>query len=200
MGNEWGHGGKFEKFDETVMDDGTRLEIGWGEHPHSRSDDRMYARLPSGEIEAFDGHRVLVQVTLRTMNYLKCSSLSGNEVRKGGWCLISFNGNPVRGFFLRDATYGLRRAADEVEKFMDHNVRWWAKDFRDDLIGRRVYWNNQPAKITQWLEATLSSDARLIIEGDPGPLTCAWHDEPEQTIVTDALDPHIWWWREHSDG
>src|SRR5262245_36631578 len=97
-GDQWGFGNpeKQEAFDHSMMDDGTPFDLVFGEFPHSRSDNDVYARFADGSVEDFDGHRVLVRVSLRSMNYLKCSGLSGNEVRKGGWCMIEFNGRKVR--------------------------------------------------------------------------------------------------------
>src|SRR6266550_5734358 len=93
MTDKWGVGNKKDEkaFAKTFV--GSReVELFFGEFPHSRSDNNIYARWPDGRIDEFDGHRVLVSVELSMKNYLKESELSGDEIRKGGSCLIKFNG------------------------------------------------------------------------------------------------------------
>src|SRR5690349_3436109 len=106
--DQWGYGNPKDTkpFGRQRMDDGSPFDIVWGEHPHGRQDNRMYARFPDGRIEDFDGHRVRTHVELRTFNYLKCSGLSGNEVRKGGQFRIYLNDRLVWAKFWREADSG----------------------------------------------------------------------------------------------
>ena len=103
MSDEWGPGdlSKAKTFGWTTIGeekDGGALELFFGEHPHSRRDDNIYARDDHGNVYGFDGHRPLIDVTFRSYNYLKSSHLSGDEIRKGGQCVILADREPVYGF------------------------------------------------------------------------------------------------------
>lgn len=95
---KWGFGkGDTEPFAITWLgkNKNQQLELLWGEHPHSRSNDNMYARTPSGTIFEFAGHRALIDIEFKSYNYLKESELSGDQIRKGGICKIISDKVPV---------------------------------------------------------------------------------------------------------
>lgn len=199
MDEKWGFGcGEEKAFDFSQMDDGTPFSIVWGEHPHSRSDNRMYARFTDGKIESFDGHRVLVRVELRSYNYLKCSGLSGNEVRKGGQYRLYFGERMVWGQFFRDPVWGLRHAANTIEKLFDSEPRLW--ESAEPKVGRKIYWMNHPAVITGFdCDENEGGGNRLYLKSAEGTFPRApWHEDDTDsavTVITDTLSPHIWWWR-----
>jgi hypothetical protein len=199
----FGNGSKYSPgpFAVSAMDDGTPFELLFGEHPHSRRDDNIYARFPDGRIEAFDGHRVLTRVNLRTFNYLKCSGLSGNEVRRGGQFQIFLNDKLVWAEFIRDATHGLRKAESTLAKILDSPVSIW--DDKWPEIGRKLFYMNHPAVITGFdCDEHESSGNRLYLKSETGTFPRPAWSEPEdhddddrESIATDTLSPHIWWWR-----
>lgn len=149
--DEWGPGERAateKAFDVTTVGEGERrevVELVFGEHPHSRQDNNIYARWPDGRIEGFDGHRVLVDVQITSYNYLKSSGLSGNEVRKGGTAKISFNGRVVHSFFFRDAQRALLDAHALIDKLMEHPLNLWREG--TSAVGRRIWYDGQPAVI-----------------------------------------------------
>jgi hypothetical protein len=197
--NDWGFGNGEEKpFDASVMDDGTPFTLHFGEHPHSRSDDRIYAKFENGTVEAFDGHRILTRVELRTFNYLKMSGLSGNEVRKGGQFRIWLNGKLVWAEFVRDGIRGLQKTASTLGKLLDCSMQIWRPD--EPEKGRKIYYRETPAIIESFdCDEHESSGNRMVVRAECGQFPRApWDEDGEyvdETAVVDTLSPHIWWWR-----
>lgn len=169
MSERWGPGNKDKdpSFETGHLDDGTPYELIFGEHPHSRSDNNIYARFkePMGSeresIVGFDGHRILVRIELRTMNYLKTSYLS-------------------------------LRIRQKLYQLMDLPVALWKGETPE---GRKVYWRQTPAIITRWLpdQGCVILEADGVDYFPPSP----WDEaqEAEKTIKDDILTPSIWWWR-----
>lgn len=200
--NEWGIGDPAKAtswgFTTLGQKDGGALEVLWGEHPHARSDNKMYARSDDGIIYDFDGHRVLVDVQFRSYNYLKQSSLSGDEVRKGGTCVILADREPVFEFFFRDVQYALLRAHRLIGDLMEHSSNVMTKDGRAKLVGRKVCYRGHPAVIERLI---LDQGCVILKSADdkpfPRPVYCSDEDyEAETEIKDEILSPHIWWFRE----
>jgi hypothetical protein len=95
MSDQWGAGARSEWSNHgTVMVGKERYPLIYGEHPHSRNDNRHYVEM-HGETVGFDGHRILIGVNITASNYLKESHYSGDEVRKGGSGQILADGEVV---------------------------------------------------------------------------------------------------------
>ncbi len=200
MSDQWGHGDKFEPFDTTWMGD-QLIEIGWGENPHSRQDNRMYARTTDGTIHDFNGHRRSVTVNLATSNYMKSSDLSGNEIRK--WCeaTIVIDGKVAKRVKGRDPLETLLRTHHALSKVLNaDSPRVWRDG--DKLIGRKIYYRSVPAIIKS------VHDDELFIVPEVGQFTpSAYAIEEGPEAVADWLadyadgmrvnddDERIWWWR-----
>ncbi len=178
------------------------LELFWGEHPHSRSDNNCYARDDHGNVHGFDGHRCLIDVTLRSHNYLKESEMSGDEIRKAGQCIILADREPIYGFFFRDPQSALLRAHSIITTLSEHSLFLLNKAERDRIVGRKVYYDRTPAVITR----LLLDQGCVILEPEPGHTFQApvWEDDPQDwvsdygsSLKADILaDGHIWWHRE----
>lgn len=203
--DKWGYGNPDDKqpWGTAIMGeakDGRPLELLWGEHPHSRSDNRMYARDQHGTIHEFNGHRILIDVELRSNNYLKESALSGDEIRKGGSGAIFADGIQVYEFFFRDTQWALLKAHSLIGKLSEHSSNWLVKRERDQLVGRRIFYDRTPAIITSLIE-----DQGCIIVKPDGvpeflpPVYAAddgeWSGEDRKSIKDDVLSHNIWWWR-----
>jgi len=204
---EWGVGDKAEAeaWGHSSMQDGTPLELVWGQYPHSRSDNRVYARFPDGSIEAFDGHRPVLTMKFEASNYLKTSGLSGNEVRKGGNAQLFADDELVYSFFFREPDHALLQMHKLLLELSEHPANVLQKSSREKLIGREVYYRDHPATIT----AYDPDEGCVTIEsadGEPFPMP-AWVFEhegkgdgfgsPPEAIVRDALlSSHIWWFRD----
>lgn len=188
-------------FDRVAVGE-TAVDLLFGEHPHSRRDNNIYARFPDGRMEGFDGHRVLCTVLFQDYNYLKTSGLSGNEVRKGGTCTITMNGFQCATFFYRDLTWALLEAHRQIAKIQDFDVHLWQEEDRAALVGRKVYYRNHPAIITAFYEEDM--DVILMADGGTFPLAAyqqerdageMWDDEETAHVKDSIFSPHIWWYR-----
>jgi hypothetical protein len=169
------------------------VELIAGEHPHSRSDNKHYARFADGRIEGFDGHSVVTRVDLREYNYLKQSGLSGDEVRKGGTGKIYFDDVLCYEFFFRDIQHALTQAGSLIPKL--HEVNWSDRAQRNKLKGRKVYYRDQPAIV----ESLIVDQGCVILipEATSGFRPPAWDQDRETDHVKcEVIDPHIWWWRD----
>jgi len=199
--DQWGPGDpkKWRNHGSVVVGN-RRYPLIYGEHPHSRSDNRHYADVGHGDPVGFDGNRILVSVILESSNYLKSSGMSGDEVRKGGSGKIVADGEVVFEFFFRDIHYALRNADHIITELMEHSSGWMSKDERDRLVGRPIYYREIPAII----EHVITNQGCLMIrtaDGAPFPPPI-YHDpkedgddERESTVKVEVIDPHIWWFR-----
>jgi len=188
-------------------DSETPIELLHGEHPHSTKDENTYARTPDGEVFAFSGHAVLVDVIFESYNYLKESDWSGDEIRKGGCAVISFDRHPVYGFFYRDILDAMRRAAFFIPLLQEHATSYELRTNPQAIIGRRVYYRNTPAIVTdldlEQGEICIQSDppermfplmaheVEEIATGDRKPEDIERHS----AAWLDLLDEAIWWHR-----
>lgn len=205
MSEDWGIGSKANApgFALGHLEDGTPYELVMGEHPHSRSDNNIYARFANevgseGErVVGFNGHRILVRVQLETCNYLKTSWMSGDEVRKGGLWRVWLNGYEVYSGFTGDAFEALLTIRQKLHALMGLPVRLWKGESPE---GRAVYYRDMPARITTWLPD--QGCVVLVPDGEMAFAPPAWSDdrEAQQSIKDDILSPHIWWWRDAARG
>ena len=171
-------------------------ELILGEHPHSRSDNNVYARYPGGRIEEFDGHLILTRVEIEEYNYLKQSGLSGDEVRKGGTCRIFFNGKQVYEFFFREVERAFHRAASVVDALKESPSSMWESE---KLLGRKIYYRDHPAIIT----SVIAEQGCIIVEPDgcvfstpPWALQDGYPAGNSQSVKTEVISPDIWWFRD----
>lgn len=168
----------------------------YGEHPHSRSDNRHYVEM-SGEPVGFDGHRTLIGVQIESANYLKSSGLSGDEVRKSVGCKILADGVVVFEFGCRDVQYALLKAHALITELSEHSSGWLNGEERARLVGRKVFYREHPAVITRLV---LDQGCVIIETGDGKPFPHpvwrdAGDDEAENSVKTEVTDPNIWWFR-----
>lgn len=196
--DQWGAGDRSNWSNHGfVMVGAERRPLIYGEHPHSRSDNRHYVEM-DGEAVGFDGHRILIGVEITASNYLKGSHYSGSEVRKGGSGKITADGEVVFEFFTRDTRGALLRAHHLIGELSEHSSGWLSKEARDRLVGRKVYYRGVPAVITR-----LIVDQGCVIleteDGKPFPppvyRDAEDEDERESSIKDEVLSPHIWWHR-----
>ena len=204
--DKWGAGDLSKAHDcgwtKLGENDHNTLQLFWGEHPHNRSDNNLYARDDRGTIHDFDGHRVLIDVVVRSYNYLKESHLSGDEIRKGGNCEILADREPIYGFFFRDPQSALLRAHGLITKLSEHSLRLLTKEGRQKEIGRKVFYDRTPAIIERlyldrgcvWLVPAPGHKFQAPVwEDDPKD----WEAEHASGLKADILeDGHIWWFRE----
>lgn len=197
--NKWGPGDPSKWSDHGSVIVGTRrYPLIWGEHPHSRSDNQHYVNTGRAEPIGFDGHRVLVGVSLESSNYLKSSHLSGDEVRKGGSGKILADGEVVFEFFFRDVHYALRKADQLITELMEHSSGWMLRDQREQLVGRAIYYREVPAFIDSLI---VDQGCVMVQTADGRPFPPPVYaddddDERESRIKVEITSAHIWWHRE----
>jgi len=203
---KWGVGDQAnaKAFDKTWVGEDPEhaypVEIIHGQHPHSRSDNSFYARREDGTIDEFDGHRLLHDVQFREYNYLKTSSLSGNEIRKGGSCVIRINGLICGEFFFRDVMEAVLSARTLIQKIHDHPIQIWDTAERAKLVGRKIFYENYPA----YIERFIGDQACVIIRPQNGLLPISAFELEDdfpsgegREYVKDCIhSPRIWWFRD----
>ncbi len=203
--DKWGYGDPKDNkpFGITFMGPRERpraIALLMGEHPHSRSDNRIYAQDASGTIHEFDGYRTLIDFEIRSNNYLKESHLSGDEIRKGGSAKILADGVVVFEFFFRDPMWALLRAHQVVGELSEHSSGWLVATERERLVGRKIWYERTPAII----ERLIVDQGCILIKPDgvpefPPPV---WadkddaDDEDRHSIKTSVTDARIWWFRD----
>jgi hypothetical protein len=195
--DQWGAGNPDKWSDHgEVMMHGRRLRLIYGEHPHSRSDNHHYA-LMDGKPMEFDGHRILISVSIESENYLKESELSGNQIRKGGTGRIFADGLQVFEFFFRDPQWALLHAHHLIGELREHSSGWMIAKERAKLKGRKVFYREHPAII----QSLIVDQGCLILtaDGEKFPKPAYADDEnayePEREVKIEVNSPHIWWWR-----
>lgn len=182
------------------------VELIFGQHPHSRRDNNIYARdVVDGTIHEFDGHRRLVDIRITSSNYLKTSELSGDEIRKAVHGEIVADGVVVYEFSHREPAEALLRAYRLLTVLQEHESGWLDAGLRAKLVGRKIYYHDFPAIITSLIE----DQGCIIISCDP-PAGARLRGKPVEEqweyyrmrgvggyhIKDDVLSPHIWWFRD----
>lgn len=141
----------------------------------------------------FDGHHTLWGFEYFPTTYLKSSSLSGNEYRKGGEIRYYRDRNICFTEFCRDPKIAALKIGQTLLKLMD--FEW------DNIkIGKKVYYDRTPAVIAM----LIPEQGCVVLEtenGDKFP-DAIWKDEStgpmgerEESVKVEILDNHIWWYR-----
>lgn len=209
--DQWGVGDKADAkaFDKTRLNN-QEIELIFGEHPHSRQDKNIYARTPNGNIYDFDGHRRLIDIEIKSKNYLKESGLSGDQIRKEVMGYIYADGVKVYEVFGREVSDTLLRLHRLLIKLSEHSSRWLDADSRAELIGRKIYYHDQSATITGLIE----SQGCVMVTTEPGwkppeysfndnglgeKYRESWYEDYKEgdhyEIKSEVLSENIYWFR-----
>lgn len=201
MSDEWGFGngagGEGWKPFETANVDGQDVELAFGEHPHARRDNTIYAKTPGGHIVGFSGHRAALKIEVEEQNYLKSSELSGDEVRGVAVGTVHAGGLLVLRETGRDAQSVMLRLLTKIPMAMEHSVALWNARERQRVKGRKVYWRGEPAVVERFDEYMLEVTIRA--ETESGAFRrMPWDDSDDSrtTVRDDVYSKDIWWWRE----
>jgi hypothetical protein len=201
MKEGWGVG---DQADSKAFDTVPEGELIFGQFPHSRSDNNIYLRRPDGEIVPFDGHRRLIDVDIKSSNYMKDSYYSGDEIRKSVLGSIIVDGVKLVEIFGREVQQVMRWVDRAIDEYSEHPSNWFSKQAREEMPGRRIYYHDQPATIKRLVE----DQGCVIIETEPGfvpprrdqdeDMYDYWEDwkvDGHYEVKEEVLSPHIWWWR-----
>ena len=178
MSEQWGVG---DQADAKAFDTIAEGELIFGQFPHSRQDNNIYLRRPNGNIVPFDGHRRLIDVELKSSNYLKDSEWSGDEIRKSVVASIIVDGVKLVEVFGREVVDTLRRVERAIEKYSEHESQWFNKKAREQMVGRKIYYYNQPAtnmSLTDLAQAITYAGADMANAGYDLRQTAAAIGEP----------------------
>ena len=140
----------------------------------------------------FDGHYTLWGFEYFPTTYLKSSSLSGNEWRKGGEICYYRNRQLCFTEFCREPERAVFKIAATLPKLM--SFEWEHLE-----IGRKVFYERTPAVI----DSLIPQQGCVILRTEDGKKfpDAVWKDdddvmgEREEYIKVGILDPNIWWWR-----
>lgn len=205
MSDQWGPGSKehWRYKDETVLVDGRIARLFSGEHPHSRSDNNLYAELERDHVVGFSGHRVCTRVDVVESNYLKQSGLSGDDVRGRCEGLLYMNDRLVYGRQFGDVKFALLWFAANMHEFFEHPVQLWLGQEEEfpDLVGRKVYWKGVPAIVAHYFQdqgGVVVDAAKGFEFVIPSHETLAETEERETSIKDDLLSDSFGWFREEA--
>lgn len=200
----WGPGDKVDAkaYDTVDVGGGRKLELFFGQHPHSRRDNNTYARDESGDVTGWDGHRAPVEISVREHSYLKSSGLGGSEWRKACRTDVTISGVHVYTLGAgRDWLYALTRLPDVVTRLLEHPIQFWGD--RERLVGRRVWYRDQAAVVEGW---TPDHGVLLIPDGTWSFRQPGWargedgigwdEDEDGRGVNVDVLSSDISWFRD----
>lgn len=203
----WGRGRYRVKPDShPEMVDENEFDLIWGDKPHTRNDNRIYARTKNGSIYGFNGHIGLWSVDVQEANYLKSSGFSGDEIRKGGSAKIYLDGGLVRDIFFRDIMRVFREIETFIEQYQDFSFPWHTTELRKELTNRKVYFRDTCAIVKS---VSLDGSVNLIPDKEAGVMrfpSPPWArgsdddeelfaDEYSEEMSVDIMSKDIWWFR-----
>ena len=172
----------------------TRLPIFFGNHPHGRRDNSVYAAHENGEAAPCSGHRCRRRVEVREFNYFHKGEIRG---RAAGFLYLE--DVLVYGKQFGDAQNALLWFATNTHQLLEHPVNFlWSKEGRfPDLIGRKVYWRFQPGVVTEYFADQGAAIIRAATENGSFAAQVVPTDEPheEATVKEDILSNDVWWFR-----
>ncbi|EMN7726839.1 hypothetical protein WB980_000083 [Bacillus cereus] len=166
--------------------------------------ENCYWACPAGEkptyknLIEFNGDAPTWGVVFDRSNYTK-TKWDETSVECNGICWITRNGKKFYSIPARYMDYGLAKAQYILVKLLEECPLWLSeRNWKEKAIGRKIWYENQPAKITR-----INDENELWIEPDGIPLFKApahWnHDDYsdyENGLRVDLLSPHIYWYRD----
>ncbi len=197
MEEKWGPGNrKNEKSFRTIgLKGGEQLELFFGEHPHSRKENSIYARTKHGDIYDFEGHQVPLKIVIQEYNYLKTSSISGDEIRKGGTAQLYLDDLLIYEEFCRSYQSGYKL----IEQFIyDMEMNWdWYPHNIHSKIGQTIGYNEQLFSIDRvivkeaclWLRTLDGKPRKKFLYEDWDE----FNNEDQIFIKTSITDPALTW-------
>lgn len=197
---QWGVGNKAtEKAFDKVKIGSAEAELFFGEHPHSRQDNNIYARFDDGTIHGFSGNRPLVKIEISESNYLKESHISGDEVRASCSANIYANDRLIYSFSTRNHLDALHKASYIIAVILEHPIMY---DFMKtgDISGRKVYYRDVPM-VCERYDPKYGCVYANVAEGETLSVPC-WtsvDDHDPLFVKDDILSDHWYWFRDNDE-
>jgi hypothetical protein len=129
------------------------------------------------------------------------------SIKQGGNCYITRNNKKFYEVMGRDVNYCLSKAQYLLVQIQEHPISFSSKNWKNELIGRLIYFYDDPAIVTSVIEDQgclwIEPDRKLINSFSPkqrdlNDEDCHWYEEFKNGCKVDYLDPHIWWFRNYS--
>ncbi len=131
------------------------------------------------------------------------------SVQFRGTCIITRNGKPFYGFGARDMSYGLAKAQALLVEIQEHSIQFHNRNWKDEVIGRKIYYRNQQAIITEIYDdgegiicVRIVPDKEYIdVLEKPIHMTddheLEWYEESyKHGVKDDILTKEIYWYRQ----
>ena len=104
-------------------------------------------------------------------------------------------------FFFRDVMEALLESRNLIRKIHDHPIQIWDSKERKKLVGRKVFWHDEPAVIDIFLEdqacVVMVPDGIEHFRLSASEIGEDYPDDESRLRVKDTIySPHIWWWRD----
>lgn len=185
---------------DTVKIGAMDYELIHGEFPHSRRDNNTYARSKDNpeRIYDFDGHRLPFKIEIEESNYLKSSSMSGDEIRKACTGKLSLNGTTI--FECGGRNY--ERAFKNIQNFIDSmEEKWsWYPFKLEEWKGKIIKYEGQLFKIESFI-VPQGSMILVTPDGKPRKPFCHEQEDVEKGhfdgmgyVKIEINSDKIWWY------
>lgn len=149
-------------------------------------------------LKRFNGEAPVWGVVCENTSYFR----KGKEVNKGGRCKILRNGE-VFYEISGGLEYGFHQVHRIIDKLMDHPCNFIFRNWKDELMNRKIWFNNCPAIITSIIQdqgcIIIEPDKRYIKYFPPSVWNveddgCSMYDR-DDSVKVEYLSNSIWWWR-----
>lgn len=144
----------------------------------------------------FNGEAPTWGITFDRVNYVK-SKWNETSVETNGSCWITRNGKKFYNIMGRTSEYALAKAQYTLVQLLEElPVSICHRDWKDQNIGRKIWYNEQPAIID-----SITSDNNLLIKPDgidKFKAPASWegdYDDYADGLRVELLSPHIGWFR-----
>lgn len=165
--------------------------------------DNCYWICPMGEkptyenLIQFSGEACCWSFTVTSKNYIK-SKWGDTEMRHNYSISILRNNQEFYTFGANNMDWGISKARQLLFEVSEHAISFNERGFENDIVGRKIYWREQPAVIRSY-----SMCGNLCIEpaGDSTFSAPSYADdefgwnEGETDIAEDLFTPSINWFR-----
>lgn len=129
---------------------------------------------------------------------LKYHNFKHEDIENKIHVIITRNGDHFYDFSCNDFSYGLSKAQVLITNIKEHPINFSEYEFNKKIIGRKIFYRDEPAIITDYCEGQCS----IIIEPDgiekfsaPCWAEGDW-EEYEKSLKIDCLeDNSVWWFR-----
>jgi len=157
----------------------------------------------------FSGHVVQWGIEYIPSNYTKYK-WGKSEVKKSGKTIIKRNGKIFYSIGSREHEYGLAKAQVALVQIQEHPICFHDQDYMKELIGRKIWLNDQPALIERanvceedgiyiWVVPDKSKIEKFIFPRWENTEEESWIGEYENGTKCDILESNIDWFRENDN-